>query len=173
MHEKIIIGEGKHIRLIVEGTWEYVERINVSGIVVILAVNDDNKIIFIEQHRPPVDGSVIELPAGLVGDIPGQEDEKLIDAAKRELYEETGYEAKEMTLITEGPPSAGISREIISFFQARGLNKTGDGGGDETEEIKVHEIPLNEADSWLQEKIKAGFHVDPKVFAGLYFALKS
>ena len=47
--------------------------------------------------------------------------------------------------------------------------KKGAGGGDKTESIKVHEVPLKEADLWLYEMEKKGLLVDPKVYVGLYF----
>jgi ADP-ribose pyrophosphatase len=62
-----------------------------------------------------------------------------------------------------------LSSEIITFYQALGVVKKGPGGGDETESITVHEVPLKEADSWLLEMGKKGALVDPKVYVGLYF----
>ena len=49
--------------------------------------------LLVEQHRPPVNQTVLELPAGLVGDLSNQPLENLEQAAKRELLEETGYHA--------------------------------------------------------------------------------
>ena len=66
--------------------WESVERVNCSGIVGMVPLTDDGDVILIKQFRPPVNGYVIELPAGLC-DI----GETLEDAARRELIEETGY----------------------------------------------------------------------------------
>jgi len=170
--KKELIASGKFVRFVKKNGWEYFERIDITGIVVILAVTDDNKLILTEQHRPPVDNQVIELPAGLAGDIKGEESESLEVAARRELFEETGYEADSMKYLIEGPPSAGISKEIITFFKASGLKKTGKGGGDDTESIITHEVPLSQVETWLKEKMKAGFLVDPKVYTGMYFATK-
>ncbi len=93
--------------------WEYVTRSNAKGCVAILAVTDDRRVILTEQYRPPVGRQVIELPAGLSGDIPLQEDEPLLVAAKRELKEETGYEAKNWTVLFEGTSSAGMTDEMV------------------------------------------------------------
>jgi len=90
-------------------------------------------------------------------------------AARRELLEETGYKAEHLSLLVGGPVSSGLSAEIITFFQALDVVKKGPGGGDVTESIKVHEIPLKEADLWLYEMEQKGFLVDPKVYVGLYF----
>src|SRR5690606_36132250 len=82
--------------------WEYAARVNAKGCVAILAVTDDRRVVLTEQYRPPVGRPVIELPAGLAGDIPLQKDEPLLSAAKRELKEETGYVAKNWTMLLEG-----------------------------------------------------------------------
>ena len=96
------IAEGKRVRLVRRGDWEYVTRKKSSGIVAIVAVTDDRKLVLVEQFRPPVAKSVIELPAGLAGDAAGHEQEDLTDAARRELLEETGYEADSMEFLAEG-----------------------------------------------------------------------
>ena len=163
------LGMGKYLSLVKKNGWEYVERPNVSGIVVILAVTEDDEILFTEQVRIPVSSRVIELPAGLAGDIPGQEDEDLSEAAKRELFEECGYEAANMELLIEGPPSAGLTTEYISLFKASGLSKKGEGGGDDSEDIIVHKIALERVDDWLKQKAKEGMMIDPKIYAGLFF----
>jgi ADP-ribose pyrophosphatase len=164
-----LIADGKHIRLVARGKWEFAERKKVSGIVGIVAVTDDKKLILIEQFRAPVNRRVIEIPAGLAGDIAGSEDEKLEIAAQRELMEETGYEAKQFTRLTDGAVSAGITSEIVTLFRATGLRRTGKGGGDGSEDIEVHEIPVDKAHEWIQQREKTGAIVDFKVYAGLFF----
>jgi len=168
-----VIAEGDYIRMLRRNDWEYVERRNISGIVVIAPVTADGKLILIEQYRPPVDSIVIELPAGLAGDEDDHADEGLAEAAQRELLEETGYAAGRMELVTEGPVSPGTSAEVISLFLATGLKRVAEGGGDETEDITVHGVPLAEAHSWLEDQRAKGKQLDPKVYAGVYFALKS
>lgn len=165
-----LIAEGKYIRLARQGRWEYAERNNCTGAVVIVALTKDRKILLIEQHRVSVNAPVIELPAGLVGDIPGQEDEAWAEAAKRELLEETGYMAKKMKHLTVGPISAGFSNETINLFLAKGIKKVEQGGGVDGEDIRVFEVALDKVPAWLRKKQRAGVQVDPKVFAGLFFA---
>jgi ADP-ribose pyrophosphatase len=167
---KVTLCEGKHLRLVRHDGWEYVERTRASGIVVIVAITEDQKLLFTEQYRLPVARRVIELPAGLAGDIAGAEAEELIGAAQRELREETGYEARRFEFLFEGPPSAGATSEVVSFFLAVGPQRVGRGGGDEGEDIEVHEIAPARACEWLQQKNREGVLVDPKVYAGLYFA---
>lgn len=168
---KVTLCEGKHLRLVQGDGWEYAERTKASGIVAILAITKDEKLILTEQYRLPVNKRVIELPAGLAGDVAGAEAEELIPAAQRELREETGYEAQRFDFLFEGPPSAGATSEVISFFRAVGLRRVGSGGGEGSEQIELHEVPLRAAREWLQQKNREGVLVDPKVYAGLYFAL--
>ena len=66
-------------------------------------------------------------------------------------------------------PTSGMSANSISFFRARGLRKIHEGGGDESEDITVHEVPLAAAESWLGRMQKKGRLIDPKIFVGLYF----
>ena len=161
--------DGKYIRLVAQGKWEFARRKNTSGIVGIVAVTDDGRLLLVEQFRPPVGKPVIELPAGLAGDVSGAEGEALADAARRELLEETGYSAREMDAVAAGPPSAGMSDEVITLFVARGLTKTGDGAGDGSEQITLHEIPVADVHAFVERKAAEGCLVDLKVFAGLYF----
>jgi ADP-ribose pyrophosphatase len=162
---------GNHLSLRSINGWEYVVRNRVSGIVAIQAITEERELLLVEQFRLPVNRRVIEIPAGLAGDIEGEEHEALSEAAKRELLEETGYEAERMEHLTEGPSSAGLTTEMITFFRAGGLKKTGAGGGDGSEDIQVHPVPLSDVKSWLETKQKEGCLVDYKVYAALYFEI--
>ncbi|MGE5611268.1 MAG: NUDIX hydrolase, partial [Bacillota bacterium] len=140
MKELETLAEGRFLRLVKSGTWEFVQRKNITGIVGIVAVTEDRKLILVEQYRPPVDKRVIEIPAGLVGDVAGKESELLVEAAKRELEEETGYQAREIVPLAVGTASAGMSDEVITLLKANGLTRVGNGGGDGSEQIVVHEV---------------------------------
>lgn len=167
-----LLGEGCFARLVAQDGWEWVERVNASGAVVIVAVTHDGCLVLVEQYRIPLARRVIELPAGLVGDGAGEPEEGLAAAAHRELLEETGYEADRLEYLAEGPSSAGLATEVYALFLAREARRVGPGGGDGAEDIQVHVIPLREADAWLEAKRRAGVMVDPKVYAGLYFAAR-
>src|SRR3954466_3183345 len=163
--------QGKFLRVSRIGRWEFAERVNDVQGVVIIAITDDKKLVLTEQHRPPVGKRVIELPAGLAGDLDSNQGENPATAAKRELLEETGYEAAEMSFLMSGPPSAGLSSEIVNFFRASKLRRVGKGGGDGNEQIEIHEVPLVQCRGWLEERSRTGVLIDPKVYAGLYFVV--
>jgi len=133
-------------------------------------VTDEGRLVLIEQFRIPVQARVVELPAGLVGDSAGDEGESIETAARRELEEETGYMPWELRELTSGPPSAGMSSEVVTFLLATKLERKGAGGGDHSEAIEVHEVQLAEVPRWLEKRRDRGTLVDPKVYAGLYFA---
>lgn len=163
-----VLARGRYLTLIDEGGWEYVIRPDVRGVVVIVAVTDDRKLVLVEQHRVAVHQTVVELPAGLVGDLAGQSSESLLDAAGRELEEETGFRARELVALAEGPIAVGVSNEVITFIEARGLTRVGPGGGDDTENITVREVPLPELRRFLAERAAAGLAIDTKIYAGLF-----
>jgi NUDIX domain. len=160
---------GKWLTLKKRGRWEYASRNNPGGAVIILAVTPDDKVIFVEQYRVSILANTIEMPAGLVGDLEGAEDEDVLLAAERELEEETGYACGRIEFVHEGPSSSGMSTEMIAFARAWDLKKVGKGGGDETENIIVHEVSRAEAGKWLFERAAEGFSIDAKLFAGLWF----
>jgi len=163
---------GKFLALIKEGHWEYAERVNAHGAVIIVAVTEAENILLVEQYRIPLHTRTIELPAGIVGDEPGGAGESLAEAAKRELLEETGYAAEQFEELTTGPSSAGLTSELVTLVRASGLKRVQAGGGVAHENIIVHEAPLAGIGEWLQAKAASGMRIEPKVFAGLYFVLR-
>jgi ADP-ribose pyrophosphatase len=163
-----VLAEGKYLRFLSENGWEYVVRPHSTGVVVIVGITATDRLILVEQFRVAVHGRVIELPAGLVGDTPAVRGEPLSMAAQREMREETGYEAQQMVELASGPIAVGLGSEVVTFFHAQGLRRVGPGGGDATEDITVHEVPLGDLPAWLAEKQRGGVLVDPKLYAGLY-----
>ena len=156
------------MRLVVRNRWEYVERPGITGIVVILGLTDHGGMVLVSQWREPVDAWVVELPAGLAGDGAGGPGEDLDRAALREFQEETGFEATSVEPILKGPPSPGISSEIVTFFRARGLRRRSKGGGEPGEGVRAHVVSLSCLDPWLESVRDKGYLVDPKVLAGAY-----
>ena len=172
-----VLGSGRFLRLLDLDGWEYVERMNARGVVAIAAVTADDRLLLVEQLRRPVGQKVIELPAGLVGDVPQDANEPLAAAVRRELLEETGYEIptgdESLVVLLRGPSSAGLTSEIVTIFGARGVRRIGSGGGVEGEDITVHAPPIGEAEAWLANRAKQGALIDPKIFVALHFALRT
>jgi ADP-ribose pyrophosphatase len=159
--------EGKYQRMVVRGHWEYSERTHAGGLAaIIIAVTPDDKVLFVEQFRIPLQANTIETPAGLVGDIDAGE--SIETSAIRELEEETGWTAQRAEVLMTGPTSSGASSEKIAFVRATGLRKVGEGGGDDGEDITVHEVPRAQAAAWLAQKLKEGYELDAKLWAGLW-----
>ncbi len=82
---------GRFINIMQTGRWEYAQRTNAKAVIVIVAITEHDEVVFIEQYREPLGKRCVELPAGLVGDTLGEEDEDLSEAVRRELIEETGF----------------------------------------------------------------------------------
>jgi ADP-ribose pyrophosphatase len=93
------------------------------GAVVILAVDDDERVLCLRQYRHPARMRMIELPAGLL-DVAGEQPRA---AAERELMEEAGLAAESWTPLLSAYSSPGISSEEIHYFLARGLREVGRG----------------------------------------------
>ncbi|WP_299467870.1 NUDIX hydrolase [uncultured Gimesia sp.] len=166
------IAETRFLKLIKRGRWEFVQRVNTTGVVCLFPLTTDQRVILVEQFRPPVNAPVIEFPAGLAGDIAGQEEEALETAAARELEEETGYQAQTMISLGSTVSSAGLTDEAVHFFLALDLKKVAAGGGDASENIIVHAVPFAEIEPWLQAAKERGCLLDARIYAGLYFLSK-
>ena len=138
------------------GHWDFVRRPNADSSVGILAITPDDEIVLIEQFRIPVQRDVIEIPAGLVGDEEEHRGEALAETARRELLEETGYDARKLEPLIISPTSAGMTSEFTHLFLATELEKRGSGGGVGAEDIKIHLVPKKDIRTWLGEKEKAG-----------------
>jgi 8-oxo-dGTP pyrophosphatase MutT (NUDIX family) len=175
---KKTLWEGKFLRSVLvryidgsgitERDWEAVERVGCDCIVGIVPFTDECEVIMIRQFRPPLNAHVIELPAGLCD--PG---ERLEDAARRELIEETGYAAGQLKFLTEGPLSSGLSSEMLTVFVATNLTFVGIGKRDETEHIEVLKVPFKKVASEIEARGKAGDYVDLKVFGLVELAQRS
>ena len=159
--------EGQWLRLVRIGHWESCERTHAQGMaVIVIAVTPADEVLFVEQFRIPLGARTIEMPAGLVGD--DYAEDTLVDAARRELIEETGWSPGRVDVLLTGPTSSGMSNERIAFVRARELVKVGDGGGVDDENIIVHAVPRNEAPAWLMRKRAEGYELDLKLWAGLW-----
>lgn len=161
--------EGKFITLVRDGRWEYCERVNRTAAAMIFACTPEGRVVLVEEYRPPIAKQSICFPAGLIGDESAENAES---AARRELLEETGYEAEQLRYLFEGPSSPGITSESIAFYIATGLRRVAPGGGVQGERITVHEVPLDTIEEWLAAQLAAGKAIDPRIYTGLYFIQK-
>jgi ADP-ribose pyrophosphatase len=154
------VWEGKFIKVLKSGTWEYVSRTRGVSAAVMLAF-DEGKAILVEQYRVPLGRMCLELPAGLVGDE--EEGEDVETAAIRELEEETGYRAERMVTLGRFHASPGMSSEGFTLLRGEGLTKVGEGGGVGGEDIQVHLVPLAEVHAFIERKRSDGVAMDVKL----------
>ena len=161
--------KGRFLGMKERDSWEYAFRTNASGVVVMVPVTDDGELVLVQQYRIPVKSRVLELPAGLVGDT-GDAQEDFKTAAQRELIEETGYRAASLDELITSPSTAGMADELVTIYYASGLERIGPGGGLDNENITVHLVPLENAVEWLDERQKEDIMLDPKIYAGLFWA---
>jgi ADP-ribose pyrophosphatase len=165
--ENTTVGQGRFLRLVSADGWEFAERIRASGVVVIVPITALGELVFVEQYRPPLQSNCLEFPAGLAGDLVDAADESLLVAARRELLEETGYEADDWQLLARAAPTAGLTSEVMTYFAARGLRQVARGGGVDDEQIVTHLVPLSQVRTWLAEQARRVV-VSATVYSGLY-----
>ncbi|KAB2333756.1 NUDIX domain-containing protein [Bacillus mesophilum] len=124
------------------------ELIKHPGAVAVLAVTDDQKIIMVEQYRKALEKTIVEIPAGKL-----EQGEDPQECAKRELEEETGYEAAEWSLLTSFYTSPGFADEIVHLYIAKGLTqKENSAELDEDEFVNLMELTLAEAEQLVDEQ---------------------
>ncbi len=154
---KVTRWEGKYLRLVTDGGWEYVERVGGMTAVVIVAMHD-GKYILVEQPRVPLGNRrCIELPAGLVGD---EDDKGIEETALKELEEETGFLAKRVERLGEYFSSPGMVAEGYTLVRAFGVRP---GGIKIEEDIDVHLVAPGEVADFIEGKRAAGLAIDTKL----------
>ena len=134
------------------------EVIRHIGAVAVVPITDDGKVIVERQFRYPLDQVITEIPAGKLDSFT----EDRLEAAKRELREETGYTATEWTLLGDFHPTAAYCDEKITLYLARGL-ELGERDLDEDEFLNVEAVPLEE----LVADVMAGRITDGKTQVGI------
>ncbi|RYY39070.1 MAG: NUDIX hydrolase [Sphingomonadales bacterium] len=152
---------GKWLTVRRQGIWEYVSRTGGNNAVVIVAIDDDDHVLLIDQYRVPLGKRCIELPAGLIGDE--HAGDTAMDAARRELEEETGYACEAVEELGFFHASPGMVTEGFTLVRARGLCKIGEGGGIADEDIIVHRVPLAGVPDFIAAKRNEGCAVDVKI----------
>jgi ADP-ribose diphosphatase len=158
--------EGKFVRTLKRGRWEYVSRAGSVNAVVIVA-ETSGKVVLIDQHRVPVGKRCLELPAGLVGDE--DPDATVEGTAIKELEEETGYTAERIDVLGEFQSSPGMLSESFTLVRAQGLRKIGEGGGTEHEDINVHLVAREDIPEFVAAKRSEGMAIDVKLLIFMQF----
>ena len=108
------------------------------GAVAIVPVKGDGRVVLVRQYRYAVGEALLEIPAGTLG--PGEDP---LDAARRELQEETGYKAKRFDLLVGFYPSPGVSTEYLWVYLARELTSS-EACAEEDELIEIETRHLDE-----------------------------
>ncbi len=155
-----VMWEGKFIATKRRGKWEYVSRTRGIKAAVILAITKGD-VLLVEQFRVPMGKACIELPAGLIGDHDADEDP--LEAAGRELEEETGYRAGRLEDLGEYFSSPGMVSESFTLVRAHDLIKVGDGGGVDGENITVHKVAMPQLPAFLADKRAEGYGIDVRL----------
>lgn len=150
--DRVVLPDGR------EALREYIHH---PGAVVVLAVLPDGKLVFERQFRYPLRRSFLELPAGKI-----DPDEDILACARRELREETGYEAARWQHLGVMHPCIGYSDERIEIFLARELNHVGH-ALDEGEFLEVLSFSVGEAVAAVHD----GRITDGKTITALFRAL--
>ena len=141
-----------------EGGREYIRH---PGAVVVVAVLPDGRLLFERQFRYPLRRVFLELPAGKI-----DSGEDILDCARRELREETGYEAQQWRHVGVMHPCIGYSDERIEIFLARELRHVGH-RWDEGEFLELLTLSVEEAEA----AVHGGELTDGKSIAALYRCL--
>ncbi|EKF49844.1 nudix hydrolase [Thermosipho africanus H17ap60334] len=137
------------------------------GAVAVVPILDDNKVVLVKQFRYPIGKQLLEIPAGKFD----FKDEDPLECAKRELKEETGFDAKDYLYLGYIHTTPGFSNEVIHLYLARNLES----GQSNPDEDEIIDVEIEDFNTVLQKCI-SGEITDAKTIAGIfkaYFMLRS
>lgn len=142
------------------------ELVKHAGAVAIMPFTKDGKMIFVKQFRKAIEKTILEIPAGLID----KEDANPIETGKRELEEETGYQANVFELETAFYASPGFSNEFLYIYRAEELTKM-DHPLEQDEDEFLELITLSYEEAW--NAYEENLIIDAKtVFALFYWKMK-
>lgn len=142
------------------------EIVRHDGAAAVIAFTEDQKLLLVKQYRKAIEQISIEIPAGLKD----AEDENGLKTAKRELEEETGYQAKDWDFVTSYYSTPGFTDEFLEIYEANRLIKMENPlPKDEDETIELLELTFEEA--W-EEYEKGNLRDSKSVFALFYWKMK-
>lgn len=113
--------------------WTFTSKKDAVGVVAVL---ENDNILLVKQYRPAIEKDILEIPAGLL-----EENESPMEAARRELEEETGYQAVKLEKICEYYSSPGVSESKFYLYYTEEVIR-GAQNLDEDEFLEIEEIPL-------------------------------
>ena len=125
-HESLALPDGRTIPDYY--VFEYPEWVNIT------AIDREGRFVMIDQYRHGLGETSYEIPAGVVE----PSDASLLDAARRELREETGYGGGEWRLLTSISANPATQNNLTHCFLATGVERLGEQQLDATEDIRVH-----------------------------------
>ncbi|NQV15642.1 NUDIX hydrolase [bacterium] len=164
--ETIFKGQLLHVTrdevLLPNGKTSVREGILHPGAVVVVPFLNEKTLIMERQYRYFPDRVFYELPAGKTD--PGED---FLTTGKRELLEETGFEAEKWTFLSHLYPAIGYADEKMTVYAAQDLSFRGI-DRDQDEFLEIIEMPLNEA----MEMLRRGEITDAKTMVGLFWAEK-
>lgn len=150
--------QGRYIRVVKDGSWEFVERVGGVTAVVILAEHD-GKVILVEQARVPLGGrQTLELPAGLVGDE--DPEASVEDTALKELEEETGFVGSSVETLGTFYSSPGMVGEGFTLVRVTGVRP---GGRKVEDDIAVHLVERERIAAFVEAARGRGLAIDVKL----------
>ena len=149
--QKETIYEGRNFNLqrrtvkLPTGKKTFREIIDHPGSVAIIPMINEESIILVEQFRNSVEKMLLEVPAGTLN-----RNEEPEDCAKRELLEETGYQARNLRKLFAGYTTPGYSNEKMHFYLATELTYIGE-RPEEDENIKTRIMKLDEINKMIEK----------------------
>lgn len=128
----------------------------------VVALTPENKILLVNQYRQAVRSYSLEIPGGAID----RQDQSVDEAGRRELLEETGYEAGEILFATKQRPNPALLNNTLHTFVYKNCVRVSEPHWDEFEEMEIEEVTLAE----LEKKVRTGAIDHSLILASLFLA---